>query len=62
MTVKPEIPPFCRENVQQNGVRLSRFKNQVFPITPVYFWINSLTSLGLSFLACKMEIIIVFNS
>lgn len=62
MTVKPEIPLFCRENVPQNGVRLSRFKNQVFPITTVYSWINSLTSLGLSFLACKMEIIIVVNS
>ena len=62
MTVKPEIPLFCRENVRQNGVRLSRFKNQVFPIATVYSWINSLTSLDLSFLAYKMEIIIVVNS
>ena len=55
-------PQLCRENAEQNGVRLSRFKNQIFPIMSVYFWINYLTSLRLSFPACEMEIIIVSNS
>lgn len=55
-------PQLCRENAEQNGVKLSRFKKQIFPITNVYFWINYLTSLRLSFLACEVQIIIVSNS
>lgn len=53
-------PQLCRESAEQNGVKLSRFKKQIFPI--VYSWINYLTSLRLSFLACEMQIIIVSNS